>query len=316
MKEITDICVYGIGGIGSAIGGLLCSKVNRNKTRVSFIARGQHLEAINRDGLKLRLPDCNEITCRPDYTNTRISQVPRPQLIFVAVKSYDLRKVLLEIDGIMALDTYIIPLMNGFDIYNRIRQIVKIGLAFPSCVIFGGRRLDFGKSALYLPGPVFFGPDPIAKEIFPSAVLSFLKVFDGTPINFKWVPDPNPIIWQKYLGNVALNLVGAYSSKILGEILANPDHKQLLIDILNEAAEVIAKKTPLPPNVVESVLAVIQKMPYETKSSFAVDVESHSPRNEGDIFGTAMIDLGIQVGVPTPTIKSIFAEIEKKTVMN
>jgi 2-dehydropantoate 2-reductase len=313
MKEITDICVYGIGGIGGAVGGLLCESAGNHKAAVSFIARGRHLDAINRDGLKLRLPDGNEITCRPHHASAKISHVPRPRLIFIAVKSFDLPAVLSEINGVAAQDTYLIPLLNGFDVYERIRKIVKNGFVFPSCVIFGGRRVDHGKNILSMPGPVFLGPDPMHKEFIPEDLFPILKSFDASPVTFKWVPDPYPMIWNKYLGNVALNLVGAYSGKVLGEILGSPDLKRLLISILHETAEVVAKRNaPLPQNAAEYALSVIEKMPYGTTSSFTVDIESNSPRNEGDIFGAAILNLARETGVAAPTIESTFLNIQKR----
>jgi ketopantoate reductase len=51
---------------------------------------------------------------------------------------------------------------------------------------------------------------------------------------------------------------------------------------------------------------------FNTKSSYAVDIEKYSKRNEGDIFGTAIIELGKKVNVKTPVIESVFAEINRK----
>jgi 2-dehydropantoate 2-reductase len=313
MNPIIDVCVIGIGGIGSCIGGVLCAGARKHNAKISFIARGPHLDAIRQSGLSLSLPGGREIICRPDHISSRIDQVPRPQLIFIAVKTYDLPAVLPEIACVIDSNTSIIPLMNGFDIYERIRQVIKTGFVFPSCVIFGGRRTDNGKSSLYLPGPVFFGPDPMHWERIPADLLPFLKAFDDSPVKFNWVPDPYPVIWQKYMGNVALNLVDAYLGKTVGEILADPELKQLVVDILRETAEVIAKKNiPLPGNVVESVMALIRRMPYDSKSSYAIDIESGSQKNEGDIYGIAIIDLARQVGVATPKIERVFSEIQKK----
>ena len=45
------VCVYGAGAIGGHIGALLA----QGDTEVSLVARGAHLEAIKRDGLRLRV---------------------------------------------------------------------------------------------------------------------------------------------------------------------------------------------------------------------------------------------------------------------
>lgn len=317
MGKIKDVCIYGLGGIGSAIGGLSCTLEHIHKARVSFIARGRHLDAINREGLHLELPDKKEFISRPHHASTTIKDVPRPQLIFIAVKSYDLQAVLADISGILESDTMIIPLMNGFDIYDRIRKTITKGVVFPSCVVFGGRKTGEGTGILYIPGSVFLGPDPRKKEFDSAPLHSFIKAFEDSPARFNWVPDPYPIIWQKYIANVAINLVGAYSGKAVGEIIADAPLKQRLVKILEEAAHVVSQKgVPLSQDVVELILSAIAKIPFDTRSSYAVDIESRSPKNEGDLFGTAIIELAGQVRVPAPVIEETFTQIQVKMKTN
>ena len=85
--------------------------------------------------------------------------------------------------------------------------------------------------------------------------------------------------------------------------------------ILNETAEIIKKiGAPVQPDVEGMVWGLIEKLPCGTKSSYAVDIENNSMRNEGEIFGTAIIELGKKLNVKTNTIEMVFNEIELKKI--
>jgi 2-dehydropantoate 2-reductase len=314
MNEMKNICIYGIGGIGGSVGGLFCNNLTKLPgIQVSFIARGNHLNTIQENGLNLRLPNNEVINCRPFKATSSIEQISPPDLILLAVKAYDLLNAAQEISKVMKPDTIVIPLLNGFDIYERLREIIKIGYIFPTSVIFGGRKLNDGECFLYMPGPVFYGTDPLQKEYVPNVLIQQLTIaFKNSPVKFNWVQNPYPIIWQKYMANVAMNLVGAYSGKVYGEIFKDASLKQLVINILKETAEIIKKKNiPLPPTIVENVLDAVLKFPFSTKSSYAVDIETKALNNEGEIFGTAIINLGKKMNVKTQTIEFIFNEIQQ-----
>jgi 2-dehydropantoate 2-reductase len=310
-----NICVYGIGGIGGSIGGLLCNYSRTNKdVHVYFIARGDHLNSIRDYGLQLQLPD-NQILCNhPTGAHSSITEIPTPDVIFLCVKSYDLPDAISDISHIINSEMIIIPLLNGFDIYERIRNIVKKGLIFPACIYLGGRKISAGKCALFPPpGMLFFGADPMRIDYTPSKLISLLSdAFDKSYLKIMWQQNPYPAIWQKYMFNVAVNLMNAYSGKVLGEILEDTVLRQMTKNILSETAEIVQKiGAPIAPNAENLVWGLIEKLPFTTKSSYAVDIENMK-KNEGEIFGTAIIELGKKTSVHTKTIENVFYEIERK----
>ena len=56
IRNKMNICIFGSGAIGSYIGALL----HKNKINVSLICRGNHLEAINNNGLLMQSAETNE----------------------------------------------------------------------------------------------------------------------------------------------------------------------------------------------------------------------------------------------------------------
>ena len=153
-----NICIYGIGGIGGAIGGLLCNFAKTQKdVNVYFVSRGKHLDEIRNNGLQLQLSDNKLLCCNPKGIDGDITKIPKPDVIFICVKSYDLHESISEISKISNQATIIIPLLNGFDIYERIRSKLENGFVLPACIYLGGRKIAHGKCALFgPPGMLFF----------------------------------------------------------------------------------------------------------------------------------------------------------------
>ncbi|MGH7380333.1 MAG: ketopantoate reductase family protein, partial [Candidatus Methylomirabilales bacterium] len=77
------ICVFGAGGVGGYFGGLLA----RSGAEVTFIARGEHLRALQARGLTLRtVQDCLTIPVKATDEPRTAGPV---DLVLLCVKSYD-----------------------------------------------------------------------------------------------------------------------------------------------------------------------------------------------------------------------------------
>jgi 2-dehydropantoate 2-reductase len=224
-----------------------------------------------------------------------------------------LPEVVDEISKIATHDTIIIPLLNGFNIYDRIRSKIETGLVLPACIYLGGRKLSDGKCALSAStGMIYYGADPRQSEYMPTDLDTILSDAFDHYINITWQKDPYPAIWQKYMFNVAVNLTNAYSGKTLGDILADTVLRQMMKNILKETTDVVLRSgAPVPQDVESRIWDLIEKLPCNTKSSYTVDIDNDKARNEGDIFGTAIIELGKSVNVKTDTIEHVFGEIQK-----
>ena len=129
-----NILIYGTGGVGGYFGGKLAEAFQKNPgtNHLTFIARGEHGESIQRNGLVLKT-DAGEITARPDLITSDPRTAPVPDLILLCVKVYDLPDAARVMDEIIKPDTVIIPLLNGVDSVARIRKITSRGIVLPAC---------------------------------------------------------------------------------------------------------------------------------------------------------------------------------------
>lgn len=309
VKDITSICVFGVGGVGGYFGGKIAhqlARINAGDRQMYFVARGQHLAVIQEKGLTLHTDEQRSLVCKPTLATDNFSELPEVDLIFVCVKSYDLDSAIEQISGRVGKDTIVIPLLNGADIYERIRSKMSTGLVLPACVFVGVHIEEPGVVAQKGgSGTILFGKDPQNPDVIPENVLEF---FDYAGIKYQWIDDPRPAIWEKYIFIAPLALVTAYSGKVLGEVMEDQVLRGQVTDIMREV-ELIAKYegVALRDTIVEESLNKASGFPYETKTSFQRDYEQAGKKNEADLFGGTIVRLGKKHGIPTPVAERIYS---------
>lgn len=79
----------------------------------------------------LSTKDDGEMICKPTLATDKIEELPELGLCLICTKSYDLNDVLERLKPKVKDHTKIIPLLNGIDICNRIRTVIKNGNIYP-----------------------------------------------------------------------------------------------------------------------------------------------------------------------------------------
>src|SRR5688572_10772744 len=134
---IRTVGIIGVGGVGGYFGGKLCRvQSNGSGISISFVARGEHLQAIQESGLLLSSDEGDDV-CRPALATDDFADLPRLDLCLICVKEFDLAGVLSRLGPIASNETIFLPLLNGVDVYARIRAVIKKGIVLPACVYVG-----------------------------------------------------------------------------------------------------------------------------------------------------------------------------------
>ncbi len=307
-----NIAVIGIGGVGGYFGGKLTQLLKDDQDlNIYFIARGQHLNEIKRNGLLLDTED-GQLLCNPTLATDDLSELPQLDFCLVCVKSYDLEKVLTGLKPKISAETMILPLLNGVDIYERIRTNIPGGVVFPSCVYVGthiekaGKVTQRGGACI-----IHFGKDP-QNDYINSKIFELLQKAN---IKFNWTDNPYSEIWSKYIFIASYGMVTANFNKTIGEVLQSDELSQYVKDIMAEIYQIAIKRgIVLPSTIVNDSYLKGAKFPFETKTSFQRDYENKEKPDERDLFGGAIIRLGEQSGVKTETTKMIYDSIQKNKI--
>lgn len=313
MKQIQTVCIFGTGGIGGFFGAKIVHRCNQEPSLALdcfFVARGNHLRAIRQKGITL-VSDQKTITGIPSAATDTMEDLPDPDLILVCVKSYDLDGAIQTILPKVHENTVILPLLNGADIYERIRKNMAAGIILPACVYVGTHIQAPG--VIYQrggDGRILFGADPAYDRFDPKQVTDF---FDAMQIDYQWRTDPYPDIWTKYLFIASFALVTVFYNKTIGEVAADPEAAQTAQAIMGEIHAIAsARGIHLPEQVITRQLAMADRFPYETRTSYQRDVERKGPVNEGDLYGGTILRQGALLGIPTPVTRSVYSAIQKR----
>lgn len=308
MKDnFTNICIYGVGGVGGYFGGRIAEITGRpgfEDYNVSFIARGGHLNAIQQEGIVVKTRE-RVITAKPNLATDEVGIIPPPDLVLLCVKSYSLIPALASLKPVMKDDCVIIPLLNGVDIYDRIRLILNKGIVLPACVYLGTHIASPGViSQEGGDGVIIFGADSRHPDYTGENVKRF---FENVGLKYDWQADPRPKIWEKYLFIASFGLVTAYTERSIGAVVANEEYKSMVRDIIGEIYSIAkAKGIVLPEDIIARTLQKAGNFPYEASTSFQRDIENKGPDNEGDLFGGMIIREGKAMGIPTPITELVY----------
>jgi 2-dehydropantoate 2-reductase len=306
-KKIKNVCVYGIGGVGGYFGGRIAQKINSDNLsdmEVYFIGRGEHLKTVQQQGLKL-ITDSDELQCFPNIATDNVKNIPIPDLYLLCVKGYDLDNVVALISKKVSSETVILPLLNGVDIYERIRKNLKEAVICPAAVYVSSSIEKPGIIRQTGPeGHIVFGKDPKRLNYDYKLMMNFLEEMK---IRFSWYDNPYPAIWEKYIFIAAFSLMTAYSEKTIGGVLKDQRLKKMTEDIMNEVVSVgKANNVELRENIVEETIQKAQNFPGETKTSFQRDYEKGKEKNEGDIFGGTLVRMAKEHNINIPVTSKVY----------
>lgn len=310
-----NVCVIGVGGVGGYLGGKLAHAFSTNpdsSVDLFFVARGKHLEAIKKSGLVLKSPEFGTMASKPTLATEKISELPQIDIFLICVKGYDLVNATASIRNRMKQKTVILAPLNGADIHERIRKEIENGIIIlPACVYLSARIEEPGVIAhIGKPGKLIFGKDPDHPEYVPRELF---RVFEKSSIAYEWKDNALPAIWEKYMFIASFGLVSARYNRTLGEIMENPLLKEEVTSIMNEIYSIaLKKKIGLPDGIIDLSLKKTLMFTYDTQTSLQRDIHQKKGKNELELFGGTINDLGKTVGIPTPITERIYRELLRK----
>lgn len=104
------IVMFGAGATGGAIGAYL-AKAGED---VTFIARGNHLNAMKQNGLLLKTSHAGDILINPIKAVSEEEYNDTPDVVFITVKYYSINDAIEFLRKKASKDTLIIPILNVF----------------------------------------------------------------------------------------------------------------------------------------------------------------------------------------------------------
>jgi 2-dehydropantoate 2-reductase len=296
---------FAIVGSG-AVGGYFGAKLAQNGEDVTFIARGAHLDAIRRHGLRVRSPKLGDIEVHaPAYDDTRLAG-PVDVVLF-AVKAYDNAQALASLPPLVGPETAVLTLQNGVDSTDEIAGVVG-----PAHVLGG---TTYVATALEQPGVIVqtgvhrsiifgevFGDTRVTQRVQAIAAAMAPADIQVTPVSDGRVP-----IWDKFVYLVPFSGFTGAARLPIGGIWPDPHLREMFYAAAREiAALAAAEGVRISPDRFDRLREYMDNIPPTTRSSLLIDLEL-GKRIEVEALQGAAVRRAARHGLALPIISTLYA---------
>ena len=293
------IAVIGAGGVGGYFGG----KLAKAGYDVTFLARGEHLRAIQQNGLNIKSIQGDFKVDSVKATDT-IETIGLADFIIIAVKAWQIKDTAKDLKYIVHRDTIILPLQNGVSATDELKKhIMQVNIIGGLCRII---------SKIESPGVInHFGIEPtiLFGEIDNSTTERIHKIkaiFDNAGINAKISDDIIVDLWKKFIPICVSGLL-AVTKTTYGELRELNETRQLMIELLNEIFRLSQKiGIKIESDYLDKAIAFIDSFPYDSTSSLTRDVWEGKP-SEIEYQNGIVVKLAEKYGIQTPINKFVYS---------
>lgn len=304
------ITIIGLGGVGGYFGFKLADAFKKSiDVQVNFIARETTYNVVKEHGLTLISPEHLHPVAYPEGLFQKIADAPVADLWVVCVKEYDLENICLQLRDKIKPGAVILPLMNGVDIYDRIRKLIPDGVVLPACVYVASHIKEKGivehKGAA---GRIILGRDPEHLPYDPSEIVALLK---QAGIDILYKEDALVDIWTKFFFIASFGLVSARYNKPIGVVNEDAELHSRANRIMEELKLIADQKgIAVPQDIIELTFKKAATFPYTTPTSLQLDVQSGKVDTELELFAGAIISYGNLLDIPVVETSRIYDEIK------
>jgi 2-dehydropantoate 2-reductase len=315
------ICIYGAG----AIGGYMGVQLAEAGAEVSLVARGAHLQAMQRNGLRLRI-DGQEKVAHLRCTSDPAELGPQDYVI-VALKAHSVPGVVDAMRPLLGNDTGVVTAVNGIPYWYFYKHggalenstLETIDPAAKQWRVLGPERaigcVVYPATEIVEPGiiqHVYGDKFPIGE---PSGERSFRverlgRMMTKAGLRAPVLDNIRDEIWLKLWGNLSFNPISALTHATLDVIASDPGTRAVVRSMMAEAQEIAEK------------LGVHFRVDIERringagavgahKTSMLQDLERGRPM-EIDPLVTVVQEMGSLTGIPTPTIDIVLALVKQR----
>ncbi len=296
----------GIVGAG-AVGGYFGARLAHAGQDVAVVARGAHLAAIRRAGLRVTSPALGDFVV-PVKAEEDPGAIGPVDLVVFSVKTYDTASAIPLLAPLLGPDTAVLTLQNGVDSTDRLAAAVG------EARVLGGTT--YVATAVTAPGTIaqtgthrsiIFGEAFGDRRSISGRVAAIADLMRPADIQVTPVPDARVPIWDKfvYLAPFAGFTGGARLP--IGPLWARPHVQEMFYLAAREVAAIAAAEgVTISADRFDTLAAYMQGIPGTTRSSLLIDLEQ-GKRIEVEALHGEAIRRARKHDVPTPILSTLYA---------
>jgi 2-dehydropantoate 2-reductase len=294
------IAVMGAGGLGGCLGAHLAKGGND----VTLIARGAHLEAIRKNGLRLKSHN-SDFTVDAAATDDP-SQVGPVDLVLFAVKTYHNSEAIPLMKPLVGEGPAIITLQNGVESYEELGNAFGIGHMMPGAAYLAaivqepGVILQESENARVAFGEINGSPTPRAVRVHETMLRAGLQA--------ELSRDVIKSLWTKFLLLAPVSGITSSKRTRIHQLLESSESRANFLAAMKEVEAVgRAMRVELDEDIVQTMFDFIQGFD-DFQNSMHTDVELGRPL-ELEALSGAVVRLGRKEGVSTPVNEQFYSDL-------
>lgn len=297
------IAIIGSGGVGGYFGARLAA----SGEDVTFVARGAHLEALQKNGLKV-LSALGELHLPKVKATSDTKTIGPVDVVMIAVKLWATEEAAVAAKPLIGPNTAVVSFQNGVVAVDTLlpvlgKEHVIGGVANIAALIEepGVIRHNGNMASL------FFGE----LDGKPSArSQAFLDACTKAGIKAELVGDIQKAIWEKFVRLVTLSAMTSLTRIPVGPIRSDPDTRALLQTVMEEIVAIgRAKGVKLDASIVPDQMKIIDGYPPTMVASMCGDLRRGN-RLELPWLSGMVAKFGRELGIPTPANQFVYAALK------
>lgn len=295
--------VIGAGGTGGSIGAFMTEA----GLDVTVIARGLHLEAMQKNGLKMETTRKGNYTVWPMQASDMEHYHEHPDVIFDCVKGYSLEDTIPFIKRVAHQDTVVIPVLNIYGTGGRMQEQLPGLLVTDGCIYIAAEIKEPG--TILQTGDIFrvvYGvrkPEeyrPVLEQVAADLKASGISAVVSDNIRRDAL--------QKFSFVSPMGACGAYYDINAGEIQQEGKMRDTFVALIREIDTLAqAMDIHFTVDIVATNLEIMDSLLPTASTSMQRDLrQGKDSEMDGLIF--EVVRMGRQYGVRLPTYEMIAAK--------
>ncbi|KFG10757.1 MULTISPECIES: 2-dehydropantoate 2-reductase [Streptomyces] len=310
------VAVLGAGAIGAYVGAAL----HRAGADTHLVARGPHLAAMRRDGVRVLSPS-GEFTARAHATDDP-AEIGPVDFVFLGLKATSYAACGPLIEPLLHSTTAVIAAQNGIPWWyfhrhggphdgRRVESVDPGGAVSAvlaperavGCVVYAATELEGPGVVRHLEGTRFSVGEP--DRTISARCRAFSEAMVAGGLKCPVEPDLRGDIWIKLLGNISFNPISALARATMRQMCLHGGTRKVIETMMAETMSV-ARALGCEVGVsIERRMAGAERV-GDHRTSTLQDLERGKPL-ELDVLLAAVVELAAVTDVEVPTLRTVHA---------
>lgn len=294
------ICVVGVGAVGGYFGG----KLAKAGLDVTFVARGQTLEALQREGLRIK-SYAGDFTIKKPKVTQDFKTIADADLILLCVKSYSTKEIAKALKRVISDNAVIVSLQNGIENEDILSEILGADRVIGSVVFITSSMPEPGLIKHTSYGKIVLGE---LNGTVTERARKIEKMFLDSGVPASVTQSIKKELWKKLMLNIPYNGFTSIVRGPLKNYFEIPEAQECFLRALKEVQLVAQMEGHhLTDEDIESAMQFTKADGFTNfKSSTLLDIEAGKPV-EIDALQGAVIKAARKYNIDVPINKLLYA---------